>query len=72
MLSFRGMLRAEESLLSLVLNKERFLASLGMTLLCKPFGPTWRLASPRRTFRSVVREPPASKPLASAACRVES
>ena len=30
-LSFRGTLRAEESLFSWVLNKERFLASLGMT-----------------------------------------
>jgi hypothetical protein len=29
-LSFRGTLRAEESLFSWVLNKDRFLASLGM------------------------------------------
>jgi hypothetical protein len=32
LLSFRGALRAEESLFSCVSSKERFLASLGMTI----------------------------------------
>jgi hypothetical protein len=71
------------SFFSCVSNKERFLAELiaasvgtRIDTLTRSFGnlmgPSWNPVAPNRTFRSVDRERPASKPLVSAACRVES